>query len=437
MALADWLDTQAGKAGNWMRTGSNAADLGTFLRYAGSVMNRRPDEQLLQNYMLSKQMMAQQNAARDLIAQSFGQGALPTQIARTPPPMPAIQARLGDPRGEYTVSDQVDAPSAPIVPPRPQAAGMSQLRLAKILQHPGVSPEVKQLALSRYQAGLPPTEKEQLALEVQRAQLAKAKVETDIATLKLNAKPVSSFKDVQSLRKEWTALSSDYRDVRDSFQRIEQVSASYEGLGFEEMGARDLALIFNYMKMLDPGSVVRESEFALAERSGGAIEWLKAMSQRIETGERLTDAQRADLYNNAKKLMAGSDAIYAQEKETFEKIADAYAMDRKLAVPGFEYRGGVATSQQYETPLYRQGVSQEGDIATGRIDTAQVPVEDAPPVPEGETERGVWAQSLSVGQIKSLTMPEISSISDAALGEMSNEQLDALKFRIRQLGSAQ
>ena len=74
---------------------------------------------------------------------------------------------------------------------------------------------------------------------------------------------------------------------RDAFGRI-QASAS------DPSPAGDLALIFNFMKVLDPGSTVREGEFATAQNSAGVPERIRNTANRVLRGERLGTAQRAD-----------------------------------------------------------------------------------------------------------------------------------------------
>jgi GH24 family phage-related lysozyme (muramidase) len=64
--------------------------------------------------------------------------------------------------------------------------------------------------------------------------------------------------------KEFEDASSGFLDTQAAFGRIHSVADSATAAG-------DLALIFNFMKMLDPGSVVRESEFRSAEQ---AKSWL-------------------------------------------------------------------------------------------------------------------------------------------------------------------
>jgi len=59
--------------------------------------------------------------------------------------------------------------------------------------------------------------------------------------------------DVSALRKEFNSRVGDFTDVSDAYSRV----LASVGPGNEGTPAGDIALIFNYMKMLDPGSPVR------------------------------------------------------------------------------------------------------------------------------------------------------------------------------------
>lgn len=124
----------------------------------------------------------------------------------------------------------------------------------------------------------------------------------DIRDLGVSQLPVSvkeKEKDVfgqeDKLRDEHTNLSGEFIKVRDSFGRIQESVTDPSAAG-------DLSLIFNYMKMLDPGSVVRESEFAVAEGSRGAPDIIRSWHLKVLKGERMPPNQRADFVNRANKL---------------------------------------------------------------------------------------------------------------------------------------
>jgi len=132
----------------------------------------------------------------------------------------------------------------------------------------------------------------------------------------------------QGLRKEFTAISKDYRAARDAFARV-GASAS------DPSAAGDMALIFNYMKVLDPGSVVRESEFALAAAAGSFGERIKAGVNRIRNGGRLSKEMRSDFVSRAKKLFDSQGNQYSKLVNQYEGIGNRLQLDTRNVVPDF------------------------------------------------------------------------------------------------------
>lgn len=135
-----------------------------------------------------------------------------------------------------------------------------------------------------------------------------------------------------ALRKEYTQLSKTYREVRDSYQRVEASAQDPSPAG-------DLALVFNYMKVLDPGSVVRESEFANAQT---AQEWMerKGLSfeavARVWRGERLSDKAREDFRNRAEMLFERQQAQHDRRKKQFRGITKRQGLDVRNVMLEFE-----------------------------------------------------------------------------------------------------
>lgn len=121
--------------------------------------------------------------------------------------------------------------------------------------------------------------------------------------------------DVESgLRKEFSGLAKPYFEVRDAYNRIKQSAK-------EPSAAGDLALIFNYMKLLDPGSVVREGEFATAQNSAGVPDRIRAWYNRIISGERLTDETRKDFVTQANGLYKVQEDQYQGLQGQYRDIA--------------------------------------------------------------------------------------------------------------------
>jgi hypothetical protein len=120
------------------------------------------------------------------------------------------------------------------------------------------------------------------------------------------------FKQEQDLRKEYGATPEykRYDDVRAAYERVRS-SASMDS------GAGDIGTIFGFMKMLDPGSVVREGEFATAQNSSGIPDRVRNMYNSAINGERLTPEQRAEFVRT-------SDALYTNEAKRIEGLNTRY-----------------------------------------------------------------------------------------------------------------
>jgi hypothetical protein len=144
----------------------------------------------------------------------------------------------------------------------------------------------------------------------------------DIAS-KLGGKSI--FEATNDLRGEFVDLSKTFRDVRDSFARVEESAK-------EPSAAGDIALIFNYMKMLDPASVVRESEFATAQNAAGVPDRIRVQYNKILQGEKLAPNTRQDFVKRAKQLFNRQNKQHTKRKQTFTGLANRFGLDPQNVV---------------------------------------------------------------------------------------------------------
>ncbi len=110
--------------------------------------------------------------------------------------------------------------------------------------------------------------------------------------------------------------------------------------------AGDLALIFNFMKVLDPGSTVREGEFATAANSGGVDDRVRALYNNVVDGTRLSGSQRDDFANRATRLYGNAEQQYRSIADQYRQFAANAGFDPAAMMPDFGYSG-----DKYETPL--------------------------------------------------------------------------------------
>lgn len=109
--------------------------------------------------------------------------------------------------------------------------------------------------------------------------------------------------------------TKDTQAVVASYSRIQAAAENPSAAG-------DIALIFNFMKMNDPGSVVREGEFATAQNAAGIPERIRAQYNRALRGERLTDVQRGDFVETSRGLLSAQLQAQGVADQQFREIAE-------------------------------------------------------------------------------------------------------------------
>jgi len=96
--------------------------------------------------------------------------------------------------------------------------------------------------------------------------------------------------------------------------------------------AGDLAAATKFMKLLDPGSVVRESELGMAMAASGALDRAKNYAQLRISGEKLTETQRKDFAKLANDLFSTATTAYNTKRGEFEQMGTAYGLDANRAL---------------------------------------------------------------------------------------------------------
>lgn len=132
--------------------------------------------------------------------------------------------------------------------------------------------------------------------------------------------PAAKAAEEKQIRGEWTKLSSGVSDARRNYSIIETSAA-------DQSGAGDIALVTSFMKMLDPTSVVRETEFATARDSGGLFAKLQSYVSRIEDGKFLTPEQRTDFKRLSNQYLKAAEDQVAPVRSSYEKLIDNYGLN--------------------------------------------------------------------------------------------------------------
>lgn len=146
--------------------------------------------------------------------------------------------------------------------------------------------------------------------------------------------PDKKFRMEKDIRTEYQKRTSDYISAKQQLAKMKAspVKNPSKRGAVEEgraTGASDTALVFSFMKMLDPGSVVRESEFAQAQKTGNLYDYLKGLVSQKTEGTFLTPKTRANFQNLAQKYMDAAEKHEKGVRKDLEYNADQYSLDRR------------------------------------------------------------------------------------------------------------
>lgn len=167
------------------------------------------------------------------------------------------------------------------------------------------------------------TEQAKAAVASSRAAAAKsgaeaARAEAEARQMGAGVIPLDKRPEAEAkFRKEYSDQTKGYQEVKSAYQRI---------LASEDSAVGDLSLIFGYMKMLDPGSVVREGEFATAQNAAGVPDRVMNLYNRALSGQRLNPSQRQSFKGQADKLYKTAATQEETVRKGIERIATGYGL---------------------------------------------------------------------------------------------------------------
>lgn len=145
-----------------------------------------------------------------------------------------------------------------------------------------------------------------------------------------DGKPSDKFKTELETMKAYRGEDpvETFRATRDAYEKVRTSAGLSTAQG-------DIGLVYGFMKMLDPTSVVREGEFATAQNSGGIDETVYNIYNKAISGQRLTPEQRQKFVEAAEAQYRNTEKNLQAVNSRYKGLADAYDVpaDRFLEVP--------------------------------------------------------------------------------------------------------
>ena len=127
-------------------------------------------------------------------------------------------------------------------------------------------------------------------------------------------------------------LRDDYRKDSTNFVEISRQAKIIESSLNDDSAAGTLASATAFMKMLDPGSVVRESELAMAMKTNGALDRMGNYINVIQSGQVLTKQQKGDFAKLIKAYSNASNEAQRNLNKKYSQISTEYDLDPKRVV---------------------------------------------------------------------------------------------------------
>ena len=175
------------------------------------------------------------------------------------------------------------------------------------------------------EAGMPVTFENIMQLRRSGATNVNVKVPVDMTSGQ------KGFENEMALGKSFKAepIYKDYSDMQSAFGQVVSSLSAGTPIG-------DVAGATKIMKLLDPGSVVRESELAIAMAASGRMDRLQNYFSNMMSGQKLTPTQRDDFKALANELYAAAGDAYNKKRNEYRGFGEAYNfknLDTALGAP--------------------------------------------------------------------------------------------------------
>lgn len=160
-------------------------------------------------------------------------------------------------------------------------------------------------------------------------------------------KPEDRFKMERSLAGDFSKDTAAFREISDAWATIQSIPSTAIG---------DVALTTKIMKMLDPDSVVRESELGLALGATGLLQRFENLVRQAQTGAGLNKKQKAEFKNLARQIYNTAQKEFQRRKTRYERQAKEYSLNPANVV--YDY-SAMPTAKEVDS-LVNEAFEEEG-----------------------------------------------------------------------------
>ena len=259
-----------------------------------------------------------------------------------------------------------------------RAAGLGDLDLARKRAEMEMSDEYAQIKEQREEIRTRSKEDRQLAAKIAeegRAHiLYNQRAESDLGRNKRLKEYEQNLESTaydpkleQDIRKEFTTNSQRFRLTQEAWDKIQITELTAAG---------DMALIFNYMKMLDPNSSVMEGEYSNAQNAASWSETIRAKYNAAVNGQILDEGPRENFKKQAKAIYNAGRIAQKEMRETYTKIAEKHNLNVDTTLVKFmrDIDEPEKSDEKTETPELSTELPQVGQDVDVSVESRTNPL---------------------------------------------------------------
>jgi hypothetical protein len=130
------------------------------------------------------------------------------------------------------------------------------------------------------------------------------------------------------------SMADDFRKETSKPQLVQQAYQGLQATAQRADPASDIAFIYQYMRILDPTSVVREGEFATAQNAAGVGDRIRNAYNNALRGTRMNPQQRTEMLGAASRLSAAAQREIEQTARNYQRTARQRGLTIQAVTPG-------------------------------------------------------------------------------------------------------
>lgn len=174
--------------------------------------------------------------------------------------------------------------------------------------------------------------------EIEKAGLPKGTIaeRSPAGGLSIVSRPTTT---VDGLRQEFQVLAKPMQETANAYSRVQAAyQTAQQAKDATTQGPADIAMIYGFMKMLDPGSSVMEGEQASARNAGSVPDQIRNLYNSLVKGGKLDQNTRDAMFGQAQSQMDQRVGLHRTIADQYTKLAQTNGIDAGQVV--LDYTGG-------------------------------------------------------------------------------------------------